>query len=112
MADAADQAGGLSLRLPVRDGPQRGFDRRPIGFLIRREVEHTLDARDVDRRGILCGVTVGLAGISSRSCRRQQTERRGPDRACENPMLHRRSSPFVSGYAWYIADDFATRRAK
>ena len=55
VADAAHEPGGLGIFLPARDVAQRRLDRRPIALLIGRELKHTFDARDVDRRSLLHG---------------------------------------------------------
>ena len=55
-----DQAVGLG-GLPAREVAQRGFNRRPIGLLFGRKLEHAFDAGDVDAR---------LRGFSQRKFRR------------------------------------------
>ena len=49
LADAAHQSVIRIALLTAGELAQRGFDRRPIALLRRREMQRALDARDVDR---------------------------------------------------------------
>ena len=98
VADAAHEAVALVLRLAVAEITQRSFNRRPIGFLSRTQLESALDARNVDRRRRLGHLIRRDFPRVTGSDIRQQAGRRERDGARAYSHFHCEIPKALKGY--------------